>query len=225
MKVDKIAEGLWRWTSPHPAWTPEADRPDGWPREVGSVYYESSGGIVLIDPLLPEDADDAGRFWEALDRDSARIGGSLTVLVGNDYHGRSADAVRERYEARGTRVDVVGAAAIERSVSCRLTATLESFRLPADVEAHAIPGFSTGETAFFLAGPRALVFADAMIGTKDGGIVPAPATWAPNTPEGQQSYAREFVPAIERLLALRPAYLIPSHNWGHSAFSSHSVRG
>jgi len=219
MKVDKIAEGLWRWTCPHPAWTPEADRADGWPRDVGSVYYESRGGIVLIDPLVPSDATNAERFWGALDRDVARIGGGITVLVGCVDHGRGADAVRERYGATGTRVDVVGAAAIERGVSCRLTAVLESFRLPTDVEAHPIPGLSPGETAYFLAGPRALVFADAMIGTRDGGIMPAPARWAPQTPEGQATYAREFKPALDRLLSLTPAYVLPSHSWGQSAFS------
>src|SRR6478672_7743735 len=56
MNVTEIAPGLWRWT----AWHEE------WKQEVGSLYWESSDAVVVIDPLVP--ADDA-EFWRALDRD------------------------------------------------------------------------------------------------------------------------------------------------------------
>src|SRR5215471_11928530 len=118
MDVVKIRDGLWRWTAPHPAWKPDFDRPDGWARTVGSVYVETASGIVLIDPLVPGDDSDAARFWEALDRDVARVGGRMAILVGSGDHGRSADRVAERERSRGVPVSVLGDAAIRASVSC-----------------------------------------------------------------------------------------------------------
>ena len=64
MKVEPIAEGLWRWTAPHPDWRDGAD----WDRDVGCVYWETDDAVVLIDPLVPSAADDQARFLEALDR-------------------------------------------------------------------------------------------------------------------------------------------------------------
>jgi hypothetical protein len=73
MEVQELRRGLWRWTAPHPDWSPSLDRPGGWPRMVGCVYYEppeAAGTVVLIDPLAPpEGTPDHERFWRALDRD------------------------------------------------------------------------------------------------------------------------------------------------------------
>src|SRR5580765_2540492 len=101
MLVKKIAEGLWRWTVPHPAWKPEFDKPGGggWAEVVGCVYAEVAGMVVLIDPLLP--AQEARpEFWDALDRDVARSGGRVLILIGSVDHGPSADEISTRY--RGT---------------------------------------------------------------------------------------------------------------------------
>jgi hypothetical protein len=201
MKVMKICDGLWRWTAPHPAWTPADDRPDGWPQEVGCVYFEGPEGIVLCDPLVPSDAVEAERFWTALDRDVAKIGRDMTVLVGTDAHGRSADAVRDRYGHQGVRVAVIGAAAFREVVSCRLTATLEEAGPPAGVRAFPVAGFIPGETAWMLDGPRAAVFADAVLGAGDGRVRLAPPSWGVKTPEGQAAYVLEAGPEI----------LLPSH--------------
>src|SRR5262249_3106653 len=96
MVVQQIAEGLWRWAVPHPAWKPEFDKPGGggWAEVVGCVYAEVAGTIVLIDPLLPS-GDGREKFWEALDRDVARTGRVL-ILVGSVDHGRSADEIAAR---------------------------------------------------------------------------------------------------------------------------------
>ena len=54
MVVRELAPGLWRWTALHPEWTPEeAEDGEGWEREVGCIYLETPGHIVLIDPLIP----------------------------------------------------------------------------------------------------------------------------------------------------------------------------
>jgi glyoxylase-like metal-dependent hydrolase (beta-lactamase superfamily II) len=92
--VHEIAEGLWRWTAPHPEWTPEQD----WDRDVGCVYYEAPDAVCLIDPLVP--AADADRFWRALDGDVERAGKPVAVVVTVHWHRRSSDEVAARYGAR-----------------------------------------------------------------------------------------------------------------------------
>jgi glyoxylase-like metal-dependent hydrolase (beta-lactamase superfamily II) len=211
MQVTRIADGLWIWSAPHPAWKPEFDRPDGWARSVGSVYFESPSGPVLIDPLVPADQDEAGRLWAALDRDLARLGGSVVILIGCVEHGRSADLIAARYRERGVDVAVRGDDAIRSAVSCRLTGALDASHLPAGVRAYPVPGLSPGETAFFLDGPKALVFADAVIGAGDGAVRLAPPSWGVRTDAGVALYDRAFHPALRSLLALDPLLLLPSH--------------
>ena len=78
MEVERIADGLWRWTV------------DG----DACLYHEAPDGIVLIDPLVPQ--DEAERFWRHLDADVARIGAPPVVLTTLEDP-RSAAAVRDRY--------------------------------------------------------------------------------------------------------------------------------
>lgn len=92
MRVDRIADGLWRWTAVEPA--------SG--REGNAVYHESPDGIVLVDPLIPADTADAERFWRALDRDVERIGGAPVVAMTLPGRADGARAVRDRYA--GTRI-------------------------------------------------------------------------------------------------------------------------
>ncbi len=92
MRVDRLADGLWRWTAAEPA--------SG--REGNAVYHETPDGIVLIDPLIPVDAADAERFWRALDRDVERIGRPPVVAATVPGRAVGARAVRDRYA--GTRI-------------------------------------------------------------------------------------------------------------------------
>ena len=78
-----------------PAWTPADGGPDGWEQEVGCVYYEAPGAVVLIDPLVP--MEDRDRFFRALDRDVERAGLPVRVLVTVDEHKRSSAELAERY--------------------------------------------------------------------------------------------------------------------------------
>jgi glyoxylase-like metal-dependent hydrolase (beta-lactamase superfamily II) len=94
VEVERIADGLWRWTAPHPEWKPG----DDWDQDVGCVYVETPEAVVLIDPLVPE-GDDRGTFWEALDRDVNRLGRPVVVLLTCPWHERSAAEVTERYGA------------------------------------------------------------------------------------------------------------------------------
>ena len=95
MAVSELAPGLWRWTARHPAWTP-ADG-DEWDPDVGCVYAEIDGGIVLVDPQVPDDHEG---FWRELDRDVERLGIPLVLTTNND-HTRSAAETVERYGVVG----------------------------------------------------------------------------------------------------------------------------
>ena len=58
MQVDRISDGLWRWTAPHPDWHDDPASPyGGWDRDVACIYHEAPDGIVLIDPLVPSGED------------------------------------------------------------------------------------------------------------------------------------------------------------------------
>jgi hypothetical protein len=93
MSVTEIADGLWRWTAPHPAWKPggEPEGVDDWPQEVGCVLAETAGGVpVVIDPLLEGDGQ-----WAWLEERLA--GRAPVVLTTIRYHGRSSADVLERF--------------------------------------------------------------------------------------------------------------------------------
>jgi glyoxylase-like metal-dependent hydrolase (beta-lactamase superfamily II) len=126
-------------------------------------------------------------------------------------HGRSADQVAERLRGRGVEVSVLGDLAIREGASCRLDAGFDSAAFPAGVRALSVPGISPGETAFFLEAPKAVVFADAVIGAGGGKVRVAPASWGVKTDEGRAHYARAFRPALSAVAGLSPEILLPSH--------------
>ena len=117
MRVQQIATGLWYWTALHPAWTPADGGPDGWEQEVGCVFYEAPGAVVLFDPLVP--MEDPVRFYEALDRDVEHAARPVHVLLTVNAHGRSSQELTERYSGRvGEQPEgvEVGAEALEEFV-------------------------------------------------------------------------------------------------------------
>jgi glyoxylase-like metal-dependent hydrolase (beta-lactamase superfamily II) len=158
VEVERIREGLWRWTAPHPDWSSASE---GWERDVGCVYYEGPDAVVLIDPLVP--ADEAGRFWDALDRDVERAQRPVVALRTVHWHQRSIDEVVARYpDGR--------------------FANAESDALPMGVEAHAV---ARNEVIFWIPEHRALVPGDVLLGTDDGGVRPCPDSWLPEGTTGQ----------------------------------------
>ena len=77
MQVHQHADGLWSWT-------------------VGtrtSAYLEHGDLIILVDPVLPPGADDRDRFARAIERDLARVGGPVHVLLTRQGHPRDAAAL------------------------------------------------------------------------------------------------------------------------------------
>ena len=139
--VRRLADGLWRWTAPHPN---AANWPD-WgppvPPEVGCVYYEAPDAVVLIDPLLP--AGEEEEFLAYLDRDVERLGLPVSILLTAAWHERSAAILRERYRADD--------------------------RVPESVEVYPVEGAPEEQLAYFIRPHRALVVAEVFVGDGRGG--------------------------------------------------------
>ena len=87
MDVQRLADGLWRWTALHPEWG----------EDVGCVYYEAADATVLIDPLVPAGEEDD--FFRHLDADVERRGLPVVILLTCEWHRRSANELAARYHA------------------------------------------------------------------------------------------------------------------------------
>ena len=181
MDVLEISHGLWRWTGWH----------EEWKEEVGSVYVETSAGVVVVDPLVP--AEDTDRFWGALDRDVERVGGDVHVLVTVFWHTRGTRELVERYRAR-VWAPTRGRAAIER----RAGIVTDTFRPDDDLPGGIRPlrTARAAEVVYWLPEQRALVPGDVLLGDGDGGIRMCPASWLPETVD-HAKLAESLLPLLD----------------------------
>jgi glyoxylase-like metal-dependent hydrolase (beta-lactamase superfamily II) len=164
VQVVQIEPGLWRWTGYH----------EEWKEDVGSVYVETSDGVVLIDPLVPP--EDTDRFWQALDGDVERVGGEVHVLVTVFWHTRSSREMVERYGAR-VWAPTRGRGAIQRRAGTVTDAFRPGEPLPGGIEACRTA--RAAEVVFWIPEHQALVPGDVLIGAPQGGIQMCPASWLP----------------------------------------------
>jgi glyoxylase-like metal-dependent hydrolase (beta-lactamase superfamily II) len=157
MELRELRPGLWRWVTFHPEWK----------QDVGSVAYEGSDDLVLIDSLLESD--------DALDELVERVAKPLVALVTVFWHTRSADLVARRHRAR-VLAPAGGKAAVRRRAP-----TMEAFRpgdpLPAGVQA--LPTARASEVVYWLPAHRAVVSGDVLLGSADGGVRLCPQSWLP----------------------------------------------
>jgi glyoxylase-like metal-dependent hydrolase (beta-lactamase superfamily II) len=172
VEVAKLASGLWRWTAPHPDWTPDEGGPDGWERDVGCVYWEARDAVVLVDPLAPPPgSEDAARFWAALDRDVERTARPVAILVTIFWHERSVPEVAARYDA---------AVWAHRLALERMDiAVSRPFDLgdPLPGGAVAVDAHRRGEVLYWLPDHRALVAGDVLLGDDGGSLRVCPDSW------------------------------------------------
>ena len=164
MDVQRLAEGLWRWTGIHPDWEPEPEW--GVPREVGSVYVEAEDAVALIDPVIP--SEDRERFLDALDRDVERAQRPVAILLTCQWHRRGAPELAERYGAE------VRAPGEQFAFGERLPGGIESF-----------DGHFHGEALLWIPAHGTLVSGDVLSVTADGLRV-APDDWLPEAERGGQ---------------------------------------
>lgn len=193
MNVVRIDEGLWRWSSDHPEWTPGAD----WDREVASVYLEGPDAIVLIDPLVPVDPAQAERFLAHLDADVERVRLPVVIVVTVSWHSRSAGDLAARYP--GARI--VGAGAEGAA--------------PEGVVLLPVP--AAEEVVVWIPGHRAVVPGDALLGDGAGGVRRCPPGWLPDG-STDEALREQLLP----LLALDAERVLLSHGspvleGGHAA--------
>jgi glyoxylase-like metal-dependent hydrolase (beta-lactamase superfamily II) len=191
VEVTQVEPGLWRWTAYH----------EEWRQDVGCVYLESGGDVVLIDPLVP--TDDAERFWAALDRDVARVGGTVHVLVTVFWHVRDTKAMVERYGAR-VWAPTRGKGAIERRVGTVTDAYRPDDPLPGGVVA--FPTARAAEVVFWIPEQRALVPGDVLLGDGDGGLKLCPPTWLP-----EKATVAKVAESLRPLLDLPVERVLVSH--------------
>lgn len=181
MEVARIAPGLWRWTGWHAEWK----------EEVGCVYCETGDGVVLIDPLVPP--EDAERFWRALDRDVARAGGRVHVLVTVFWHTRDTAALVERYGAR-VWAPSRGRAAVARRAGTVPAAFRPGDELPGGIEAYGTA--RAGEVVYWLPPHRALVPGDVLLGDGEERVRVCPASWLPGA-TSRAALAESLQPLLE----------------------------
>ena len=135
----------------------------------------------------------------------------MAILIGNEYHGRSVQAVFDRYKD-GPGASVWAHEAPPGALKPRVT---DSFRgqtdLPGGVSAWPVSSLSPAEVAYYIVAARTLVVADALLGAGEGRVRVAPPSWAPQDPAGAERYRREFRPSLRRLLDLPIDRLLVSH--------------
>ena len=173
--VVRVADGLWQWTHPHAQWTPEIGSGEGgWPQRVASTYAEVDGGIVLIDPIVPDPGSpDAERFWRYLDADIARVGHAPTTIVTCRWHTRSARDVKERFGG-----PVVAVASDAPNLDGLVTDVVmdgEDVGPGATIIAVDEPG--NAECLVLLRAHRTLVAGDVILGRQGGALKWAPPVW------------------------------------------------
>ncbi|MBE0529030.1 MAG: hypothetical protein IH629_07505, partial [Thermoleophilia bacterium] len=88
--MDTLAPGIHRWTAPHPEWRPKAE-------EVSSYALVAGEALLLVDPLVPLDAEErATPLLAELDLLTAAAA-RVELLVTIPYHTRSAQALYARF--------------------------------------------------------------------------------------------------------------------------------
>lgn len=181
MRVTDLGDGLRRWTGWH----------EEWKQEVGSVSLESPDGLLLFDPLVPP--GDEKPFLASFDRDIARAGGRVHVLITVFWHARHARELLGRHGGR------LWAPARGRApVARRAGEVTDVFRpgdpLPGGVVA--LASARANEVVYHLPGPRALVAGDVILGAPGGGLRLCPESWLP-TGTGHERLRESLRPLLE----------------------------
>jgi glyoxylase-like metal-dependent hydrolase (beta-lactamase superfamily II) len=188
--MEELAPGLWRFTARHPEWHPR-----GFGDEVAGFALSDEEGLVLVDPLVGDEAD-----LGALD---ALVDGPVTIFITIPYHARSAADLARRWR----RVSVLGHAATRARLPAGtpFRAIAPGERLPHGAEVLPIGSPRRRELPLHLPRARALAFGDAVVGA-EGGL----RVWA----QGERSerwYRERFRPTLEPLARLDVERVLVTH--------------
>jgi hypothetical protein len=197
--MDKLTEGLWRWTARHPEW-----HPGEFGAEVGSFAARAGDDTtLLIDPLLPPDPSSVLAVIDET------VTERLAILITIPYHVRSAEELWKRYK-QDADTSIYGHPACAKRLKNR-SAFHEidpGVPLPGGVTAHAIGKPRRYETPLHLPSHSALVFGDAVAET--GGRL---VVWATDKVDAkvERFYRERFNPTLEPLLELDFDTVLATH--------------
>ena len=196
--MEKLTEGLWRWTARHPEW-----HPGEFGAEVASFAAQANDTTLLIDPLLPADPSSV---LAVIDE---KLGTRLAILITVPYHVRSAEELWSRYKS-AAETTIHGHPACAKRLEDR-----SAFHeidigkpLPAGVTAYAIGKPRRHETPLHLPSHKALVFGDAV--AESGGRL---VVWASEKVDAktERFYRQRFNPTLEPLLELDFDAVLTTH--------------
>lgn len=197
MEVHELADGLWSWTARHPDW----QRGFAWNPEVRCFYVETDEATLVLDPLVP--ADEAERFWRAVDRDVERRALPVAVLLTQASHARSAGELAARYGA-----EVWGHERARDSVrGAPFHSVAPGDVLPGEARALALdqePGRSG--TPLYLPSHGALAVGDVFITVR----AELRVWWAPGA-SGERWYRERLLPSLRRWLELEVEHVLVAH--------------
>ena len=199
--MQKLTEGLWRWTARHPEW-----HPGEFGAEVACFAARAGDTTLLVDPLLPEDESQADRVLEAID---ANLGARLAILISVPYHVRSSEELWRRYRKQAETTIHGHRACTKRLGDDSAFEAIEPGEpLPGGVTAHAIGKPRRHEMPLHLPSHDALVFGDAVAET-DGRLV----VWATGKVDAkaERFYRERFNPTLEPLLELPFDAVLTTH--------------
>jgi glyoxylase-like metal-dependent hydrolase (beta-lactamase superfamily II) len=203
----QLAAGLWHWTARHPEWHPGV-----FGAEVGSYALRAGDELLLVDPLVLDDAR------EAVD-DLAAGARAVRVLITIGYHARSAEALARRYGCRVYGPPKVASRLGDRSLLEVLEPGGDG---PAGVRAFAIGRPVRGERPLWLPSHRAIAFGDAVVTTPRGDL----RVWAQERPDERRvRCTTSFNPTLEPLVALKPQRILTTHGAPVLAGGSAALRG
>jgi hypothetical protein len=199
--MEKLTEGVWRWTARHPEW-----HPGEFGAEVACFAAQTGDTTLLIDPLVPEEEAAAGPVLDAIDQE---VGDRLAILITIPYHVRSSEELWERY-GKEAETTIHGHPACAKRLKDK-----SAFReiepgvpLPGGVTAHTIGKPRRYEMPLHLPSHDALVFGDAIAET-DGRLV----MWSADRVDEKVAtfYKERFAPTLKPLVELAPENVLVTH--------------
>jgi hypothetical protein len=190
VEIRDVAEGLWLWRQPHPAWREGYD----WEPEVTSVAVRSRGVSLVLDPLAPPPAPRAAAAAEVWTRLEA-LAPDVVVVLKPD-HVRDVDLFARWYGARAYGPFLFWPDDIPRT---ELEPVQPGDELPGGLLA-LDDGRGRMETPLYLPEQRALVFADAL--TAPGGRL---RVWA------SPRHEEHALPALRAMLSLPFERVVVAH--------------
>jgi hypothetical protein len=196
--MQRLGEGLWRWTARHPEW-----HPGDFGAEVACFAAQAGDTTLLIDPLLPPEPESV---LDAIDR---TLDDRLAILISIPYHVRSSEELWRRYR-KDAETTIHGhpacAKRLEDESAFRSIDT--DAELPGGVTAHTIGKPRRYETPLNLPSHGALVFGDAVV-ERQGRL----RVWAHDKVDSkvERFYRERFNPTLEPLLELDFDAVLPTH--------------